>query len=119
VGRIENAAKLNETFATRRPGGPAVQTDTSTMRTLASTALSTALGSGFPRGTKQALLVAWSTEAAAPLQLENETGRTQNVTLFVFRLDKALINRNPRRSAHNASSAAGSRLVTLSRASSG
>jgi hypothetical protein len=96
IGRIENAAKLNSLFKESAALTGATATDTSTMSELANRALVTALGPDFPGNTKQALLVAWSTQAASPLQIEDATARAQNVTVFVYRLNPALASRNPK-----------------------
>jgi hypothetical protein len=96
IGRIEHAANLNAIFKDAAALTGATATDTSTMSELANRALVTALGSEFPGNTKQALLVAWSTQAASSLQIQNETTRAQNVTVFVVRLNPALVTRNPK-----------------------
>ncbi|HEX8234353.1 MAG TPA: hypothetical protein VF600_00190 [Abditibacteriaceae bacterium] len=96
VGRIENAAQLREIFKESAASTGATATDTSTMSDLANRALVTALGADFPNNTKQALLIGWSTQAASPLEIENATARAQNVTVFVYRLNPALVARNPK-----------------------
>jgi hypothetical protein len=52
-------------------------------------------GNGIPGNTKQAVLIAWSTQAASPLKIEDAAARAQNVTVFIYRLNPALVTRNP------------------------
>lgn len=118
IGRIENAAKLDEVFPplTARQGA----TNDSTPRQLADSALRAALGRNFGAMPPGALLIAWSREPAAALSIEGETPRAQNVTLFVFRLPRALLDSAPaRRGAPRLSRAVNAEVQTSEQISGG
>lgn len=97
IGRIENAAKLNEIFPVMagKPGAPG----DSTPQDLAKSALGAALGRNFGATPPGALLIAWGREPVAALSIKGETPRAQNVTLFVFRLPASLLSSAPARRA--------------------
>ncbi|HEX8834964.1 MAG TPA: hypothetical protein VF719_12225, partial [Abditibacteriaceae bacterium] len=81
VGRIENASGIAKLFA---PEGGQATTD-STLRDLAHSALVATIGTS--RSANAApILIGWSREAAAPLALQDEEPRLQNVSLFIYQL---------------------------------
>jgi hypothetical protein len=90
LGRIQNASEVVKLFSSTATQSNNQSTMDSTMRDVANAALRAALGPDFGRGAKQALLVAWSKDPVAPLTLENEASRNENVTLWVFRLNPNL-----------------------------
>jgi len=87
IGPIESVSDIAKIFA---PSPGTAKTDT-TLRDLAHTALTTALGTDWGKAGTGTVFIAWSDAPISPLQMEGETARAENVSLFVFRLPKLAI----------------------------
>ena len=85
VNRVASAASLEKLFPSQRVNRAAGQGFAdSTLRDLA---IATLRAAWKPNNARvENVLFAWGTTPVSPLQVEGETPRQQNVTLFVFRV---------------------------------